>query len=100
MNQDCVDAGVLRGLHYAQDGIAKEPRTDAFESSRSSTTRERNAELPGRGSHGAIGGPQLRLGYYGRREQVQVDPTEAGTPKAAGFQQMTDLRFRGNRRRG
>jgi hypothetical protein len=31
---------------------------------------------------------------------MHVDPTEAGTPQAAGFQEVADLRFRGNGRGG
>jgi hypothetical protein len=30
MNQNCADAGDLRGLHYAKDGIAKESGTGAL----------------------------------------------------------------------
>ena len=55
--------------------------------------RKGDAEMPGCGGHGAVGCPQLRLLYQGRREEMHIDPTETAAPKTPGFQQMTDLRL-------
>jgi len=58
--------------------------------------RKGNAEPFGRGSHGAVRRPQPQPIYERRRQEMHIDPTEAGTPQAAGFQELTHLRFRGD----